>query len=152
MGDGVGVGGGTKVTHVVATVGVCATGPEDEAVVEPDDIAPATAPEVDVGLGFALGVGLLLLSGAGTALGAAEQVVTIVVTGTGFGVGVMLPIGAAVPPVDKVGPAEGATALDGAWLGLVMGDWLGFVGVVRLGGVMLLWLGVARAGEGVGVC
>ena len=129
MGVGVGVAGGTKVTQVPATVVVVVTEPEGETVVEPEVVA---------GLGLAPGVGLVLARGAGTALGPVEQVVTTVVTGFGFGVGVVLPIGAAVPPVDSVGLAEEVAEFEGDWLGLVIVDWLGMVGVVRLGGVMLL--------------
>lgn len=80
--------------------------------------------------------------------GAAAQVFARVVDGTGFGVGATLPIGAAVPPVVGAGLVDEA-AEAGVWLGVVIGAWLGFTGVDRPGGVMLLWLGVTGAGVGV---
>lgn len=93
------------------------------------------------GLALAFGVALAAASGAaGIAVGAGAQVLTSVVAGTGFGVGATLPIGAAVPPVDTAGVADGVevAADPAATLEFVVGAWLGLTGVVRLGVVMLL--------------
>lgn len=131
------MGGGINVTQVPATVVVVTAVPDDGFVLDPGALVLEDTPD-GTGLGVAPGAGLLLASGAAITPGAVTHVVTTVVTGAGFGVGLVLPIVAAVPPVESAGLANGAAELGGARLGLVIGDWLGLVGVVRLGGVMLL--------------
>jgi hypothetical protein len=160
VGVGVGVDGGTKVTQVPATVFVVVAVADGVFVAGPaDDMGAGAGLELATGLGALPALALVapvvelpLARGDGIAPGALEQVLTIVVTGIGFGVGVMFPIGAADPPVDSAGLADGDADVGGAWLGLIIGARLGLVTVVRPAGVMLLWLGVTGVGEGDGVC